>query len=84
MENVHGISLSANKVLAVEKKIRIAQADIEKWVKDAEVSYFLIKIKMLIKSKIYDEKSRKEKENQHNNVKLLIEEFKLVEVRTNF
>jgi hypothetical protein len=37
--------------------------------------------KALIKSKIYDEKSKKDKENQHNNIKLLIDELKLVEVK---
>ena len=35
---------------------------------------------MLIKSKIYDEKARREKENQHSNIKLLVREFTLVEV----
>lgn len=38
MENVHGISASANKVLAVEQKIRTTQSEIEEWVRDAEVS----------------------------------------------
>ena len=36
---------------------------------------------MLIKSKIYDEKSKREKENQHRNINSMIEELKLVEVR---
>lgn len=38
MENVHGISTSADKVLAAEQKIRSTQSEIEQWVQEAEVS----------------------------------------------